>query len=175
MTALTVVEVPPVDRKEWAAGPWDDEADAYRWTAHGLECNLLRNQLGAWCGYVAVPETHPDYRVDYYDLDYDVHYGLTYGAESDWVKDGISYKRPFSFGFDCAHLGDLVPYTTAKHYRDYGISRDSTYRTVEWVATQTEWLAEQIADGRSRQTSDRNIFTDIVREMIRDEEAGAES
>lgn len=54
-----------------------------------------------YCGYVAIPEDHPYYGLDYEEVedDIDVHGGLTFSGKLEDV-DG------FLLGFDCAHAGD---------------------------------------------------------------------
>jgi hypothetical protein len=53
-------------RSAWPPGPWDQEPfDYVSWQASGLECLLVRNRYGGWCGYVGVPSTHPWYKVGY--------------------------------------------------------------------------------------------------------------
>lgn len=49
------------DRSKWPPGPWHDEPDELRWIdpTTSLPCTARRNDFGAWCGYVGVPETHP--------------------------------------------------------------------------------------------------------------------
>ena len=48
-------------------GPWDDEPDKVQWVdpTTGLDCLMHRNHMGAWCGYVGVPEGHKFYGVGY--------------------------------------------------------------------------------------------------------------
>jgi hypothetical protein len=49
-----------VDRTGWPAGEWDGEPDKLFWTdaTTGLPCLIVRNRMGALCGYVAVDSTH---------------------------------------------------------------------------------------------------------------------
>lgn len=44
------------NRVKWGPGPWDGEPDKMQWTdpATGLDCLIVRNTLGALCGYVGV-------------------------------------------------------------------------------------------------------------------------
>ena len=69
------------------------------------EVSVLKRGWGN--GYVAVPPTHPAYKMDYDTLMYsiDVHGGLTYGtfgngenAPKDW----------WIFGFDTSHFQDDI-------------------------------------------------------------------
>jgi hypothetical protein len=73
-----------VDRDGWPRGPWDNEEDSYEWRDEdtGLPCLIIRNSLGALCGYVGVPPWHPfhgckdDGSSDVGSMD--VHGGVTY-------------------------------------------------------------------------------------------------
>lgn len=102
------------------AGPWDDEPDKIQWVSEDLDCLMVRNHFGAWCGYVGVPREHPAYRAEYMDLEVDVHGGLTFAdtcsSEGDEPSAGICHVpfagRPhdvFWLGFDCGHAFDFQP------------------------------------------------------------------
>ena len=54
------------NRNEWGSGPWDNEPDKIKWQDDetGYQCFMLRNQFGAWCGYVSIPEEHPFYGME---------------------------------------------------------------------------------------------------------------
>lgn len=79
---------------------------------------LIKNTWMQWeagyaNGYVAVPENHPLYGKDYYDLDgIHVHGGLTYSGKMvpythDFeLLDGELPQEYWCFGFDTAHWGD---------------------------------------------------------------------
>ena len=109
----------------WPEGPWTDEPDKVQWVdpATGLDCLLHRNHLGAWCGYVGVPRSHPMYGKHYGDVEVDVHGDLTYAATCQDTSDesiGICHVpepgRPHDvwwFGFDCGHGGDFMPGSAA--------------------------------------------------------------
>ncbi len=72
-------------------------------TCCGFDFKVVRNPLGFRCGYVKIPEGHPWYGKDYFDIpEVGVHGGLTY---SD--KDGLEYLQGFWIGFDCAHCFDM--------------------------------------------------------------------
>lgn len=53
------------DKDRWARGPWDQEPDRVDFEHVGLPCLLLRNNMGAWCGYAAVFPGHPWYGIGY--------------------------------------------------------------------------------------------------------------
>lgn len=103
-----------IDRAGWPKGEWDSEPDRVDFIHAGFSCLLHRNTLGNWCGYVGVPETHPDFGKSYDDVeDVSVHGGLTY---ADLCREGICHvpqpgmpEKVWWLGFDAAHFNDLVP------------------------------------------------------------------
>ena len=119
--------------------PWETEPDYKMWTEASTKykCEVKRNELTlTLCGYVTVPKKHHYYGLGYNDVMANVHGGLTFSNKG-------------SFGFDCAHAGDLCPgillsiLGTAKDPSEYvqlTFAHD-TYRTFEWVVKETEDLA----------------------------------
>jgi hypothetical protein len=148
-----------VDRSRWAAGPWDDEPlDKRQWAdpSTGLPCLAVRGPLGAWCGYVGVPEGHPMFGMDYDKVDgefgIEVHGGLTFEGfcQPEVENRGICHvvepgedDRVWWLGFDTGHAHDLVPSTA--RYADFP---DMTYRTLDYVVEQVADLARQIKNVR---------------------------
>lgn len=157
-----------IDKTAWPRGPWDDEPDKAQWVdeATGLDCLLVRNRLGALCGYVGVPPVHPWHGQDYgakvvepaddgdprggeIDSIIDVHGGLTYAnacqedeAESEGICHVPAPGRPADvwwFGFDCGHYRDFAP--------GYAIRFDigGTYRDLDYVRGEIASLAAQLA------------------------------
>ena len=64
--------------------------------------HVLRFPSGYYCGYVALPFTHPFYGEDYQDLDeLEVHGGLTCSGYLD-------FSDSYLLGFDCGHGGDDI-------------------------------------------------------------------
>jgi len=144
---------------------WKDETT-------GLDCLAVRTQhMGHWCGYVGVPQGHPLHEVDYDDayrvaarakgIDPDewwchdllaVHGGLTY---ADHCADGpeetsiCHVPQPgetdhvWWLGFDCAHAGDLSPFSVARGFPSIGVE---VYRTLDYVRAEVTSLAKQIAE-----------------------------
>jgi hypothetical protein len=118
-------------------GPWSNEPRKIQWVdaSTGLPCLIVRNPVGALCGYTGVYAGHPFHKVEYSqctvkcgkDYCYDhspeaqlqVHGGITFSeacAHSEDESDGICHiPEPGTsddvwwFGFDCAHGGDLIP------------------------------------------------------------------
>ena len=119
--------------------PWETEPDYKMWTEASTKykCEVKRNDLTlTLCGYVTVPRNHHYYGLGYNDVMANVHGGLTFSNKG-------------SFGFDCAHAGDLCPgillsiLGTAKDPSEYAqltLAHD-TYRTFDWVVKETEDLA----------------------------------
>ena len=122
-------------------GPWSKEPDELIFVDGTtlLECKIVRGGLGHLCGYVAVPKDHPWYGVGYNDIsqasgDYvEVHGGLTFSG-----KLTLKTKK-WWVGFDCAHLGDLVPAARLADHGDW----DETYRDIGYVTNELVNLARQ--------------------------------
>jgi hypothetical protein len=141
--------------EEYGPGPWCDEPDRVEFEAHGLPCLLRRNDLGAWCGYAAVPPGHPLHGQRYDCPDLDAHGGITFAGpchgEICHVPRPGQPDNVWWFGFDCAHCFDLVPgmEKLLKESREQlGLSGHrfrSEYRDLAYVTEQTESLAEQLA------------------------------
>ena len=107
----------------WTEGPWDSEPDKVVWVDSftDLDCMIVRNHSGAWCGYVGVPPGHRWHGKRYQDIDYDldpdldVHGGLTFtaGCEPDTPLCHTPVAgRPddiWWLGFDCHHYLDRAP------------------------------------------------------------------
>lgn len=112
------------DHLEWI----DDET--------GLHCEIKRNdKLGTLCGYVKV-QLKQDANIDEIKQSLDVHGGITYDNNE---PDG------YIFGFDCAHLGDLIPVVEMKKIM-LGIDSYGTYRNIEYVKHECKELAKQLKE-----------------------------
>lgn len=143
-------------------GPWAGEPDKAQWidTVTDLDCLMVRNHVGALCGYVGVPPEHPWYKVQYDDIEPRpmVHGGLTFSdlcAEGEGVEDGpfICHvpgpgrpEAPWWLGFDCAHLGDLMPRYLEDDMKGLEILAEGRYRTFEYVRQECASLARQIRE-----------------------------
>lgn len=161
-----------IDKSGWPEGPWHSEPDKEQWQdpETGMPCLLVRNRMGALCGYVGVDEAHPWHKKAYNEClnpdcnheDYcgyenapegkvGVHGGLTYsdicmeGPEAETICHVPGPGEPdpvWWFGFDTAHAGDLCP-------RDLADERlrhlaHGTYRTCEYVKKECADLAKQL-------------------------------
>jgi len=134
------------DRSEWSTGPWDQETkDKFVWVdpETGLDCMMIRNGMGAWCGYVGLPPAHAEHGKSYNELwSYNVHGGLTYSAPcSGKICHVPEEGRPHDvwwLGFDCSHGGDQCPTDPT----DPNYYAGGTYRTqaVVW-----RWVLELAA------------------------------
>lgn len=178
MTSTAERSYTTVDKTTWGPGPWQDEPDKMQWIdeATGLDCLIVRNRLGALCGYVGVPPEHPWHGLAYGGVgeDYDnapdaiidVHGGLTYAdacqedvAEAEGICHVPAPGRPDNvwwFGFDCAHSFDVVPGMEARdRERGHAPIRfgGETYRTVGYVQRECRRLALQLAATSKEETS----------------------
>lgn len=153
-----------IDKTGWPDGPWMTEPDKRNWiTKAGLDGMIVRNRLGALCGYVAVPNGHPLYGADYNHIDgLRAHGGLTY---TDKCADHICHVpepgRPSDvwwLGFDTAHAFDLIP-GMMDIYKEVDrknpglakLRKDSVYADVYkdmgYVTAEVESLAAQVVAG----------------------------
>ena len=156
-----------IDRSEWrpdaGPGPWDDEPDYRHWVhaATGLDCLIVRNHMGALCGYVGVSEGHPWHGVGYDDIEerhaeawVPSHGGLTYASAcSGDICHAADHEGAPTWwvGFDCGHAGDLLPSVAGMLRRlrqeswyparqSLGL-REDVYRELQYVAGACEDLA----------------------------------
>lgn len=149
------------DMSDWGPGPWQDEPSKIQWIdeATDLDCLMVRNRWGCWCGYVGVAPGHRFYDITYRALedageDISAHGGLTYSDRCQEAEDVDDIRlvchTPYPgrspeiwwFGFDCGHSMDLMPGMRAM-LGDYGIV--DTYRDVAYVRAEVERLARQLA------------------------------
>jgi hypothetical protein len=143
------------DKSTWGPGPWRTEPDKTQWQdeATGLPCLIVRNGMGALCGYVGVPAGHPAHGKGYDDLlDIEVHGGLTFAAECSQANEATSVCHVpdpgepddvWWLGFDCAHLGDQTP--ASELGLDIALfGRPSVYRDYEYVTNEVTNLAAQL-------------------------------
>lgn len=131
------------------AGPWDSEPDKKQWQDPftGLPCLLVRNPVGALCGYVGVPAGHPWHGLGYDNddlYDVEVHGGLTYSGR---CAGGICHvvepdedDDVWWLGFDAAHSGDLCP-SMLQHFPH---RPSETYRDQEYMERWCARLARQV-------------------------------
>lgn len=146
-----------LDKGDWRRGEWVGEPDEVRWVDADtdLDCAIIRNSIGALCGYVGVAESHPWHGVEYHrclegcdepfcghapEDRVRVHGGLTYSGERTTPMSGRP-GRLWWFGFDCAHAWDVVP----EHYR-HTDQLDSVYRSLTYVEEEVGVLAKQLRD-----------------------------
>lgn len=161
-----------IDRSGWPKGPWDIEPDREQWqTSVGFVGIIVRNRLGALCGYVGVPEGHQAHgrswessdsyeRGEDGEIDYDrrkpnpvddlnVHGGITYAEPCQGnvchVPAPGELEHLWWLGFDCSHSGDASP-GMMKHGLHLGHFGGSIYRDMGYVRREVERLAQQLAD-----------------------------
>lgn len=163
---------PLINRDDWPSGPWDAEPDKIQWLdkGTGYPCLILRNRLGALCGYVGVDEGHRFYGVDYDSVrlesandDYDeanyppAHGGLTYADKCQEGPEGESICHIVEdgedddvwwLGFDCLHSGDTSPGMIASNRRvglpdtiTFAHERMESYKPIAYVRAECEDLA----------------------------------
>ncbi len=82
----------------------------------GYRCLVVVNRMCIRCGYVGVPNSHPDYKKSYTEVEekYSVHGGLTFSDEIEYI--GALPDDLWYFGFDCGHYGDMYAVDDAVKY-----------------------------------------------------------
>jgi len=141
-----------IDKSKWSDGPWMHEPDRMQWRHEGLDCLIVRNTVGALCGYVGVPPGHAIHEVDYAGVheqfpDVSVHGGLTYADKCQGpichVPEPGQSDDVWWLGFDAAHIGDLIP---GRLGDDWPLFKDDVYRDLAYVTREVNQLAEQLAN-----------------------------
>jgi len=143
---MKTLEYTYVDKSTWTDGPWKDEIDKRQWSDEetGLPCLIVRNSMGALCGYVGVQPGHPVYEQRYTSVqDVQVHGGLTFSGRSNCCERSIVVEPGESddvwwLGFDCSHLGDITPMRLSCY-------SDEHYRDIDYVARECRSMAKQLA------------------------------
>lgn len=139
--------------------PWLNEPDRVEFEYKGYPCVILRahpkaqnekDWLGSLCGYVALPREHPYYGKGYEQIEIDVHGGLTYCNER---LGDLDAGNVWWIGFDCAHLGDLVPAIWEMRQRGgilhdihmaFGERSHEIYRDIGFVENEIKCLVDQL-------------------------------
>lgn len=137
-----VVFNPP--KHTWGEGPWNDEIDYLEFTdpTTGVDCLVRRNQFGALCDYVRIPQGHPASLGSAHEA-YGVHGGVTFAG----TFDENSGPEGYWLGFDCAHSFDYSPgldnfMAQAKFRTD--MDNLANYKTVDYVKAECHRLALQL-------------------------------
>lgn len=118
--------------------PWLTEPDDHLFESHGYVCHAVRRkQLGFWCGYLYLPQGHPDFGKWYDAVEVGVHGGLTYAElEGD----------AWCFGFDCGHFDDWSPKVDKLYEGDRYPNKEATYKTLQFVINELDNLAKQFKE-----------------------------
>lgn len=152
-----------MDKSDWGPGAWQKEPDKLQWQdkATGLPCLIVRNRMGALCGYVGVAKGHPDYRKDYHSIRVNVHReGLSFSGFCQSSPDesrGVCHvpdpgepDHVWWLGFDCGLRHDLAPALTAYFKRTAPelvgnpLSNGGTYRNLAYARKEVRSLAAQL-------------------------------
>ena len=134
---MNLVKDYTIDKTSWPRGEWDNEGDKYSWDSFGFDCLLVRNQWGAWCGYIGIPPSHKWHGQYYDDIEVRVHGGLTYSEGEPPANTDPGAKQKWWIGFDCSHAGDITP---GLGFRPFP---GDTYKDKSYAAINVNLLAMQ--------------------------------
>lgn len=132
-----------ISRESLVEGIWDQDIDSHpnesTFIIDGYTCKIKRNVSWSYCGYIHLPESHPDFHKRYQDIDKEivVHGDLTFGN-----GNGV-------FGFDCHHIlmGDISPLDFSPGVAEFSLldlsNKNGHYWTYDEVKQQLESLVAQ--------------------------------
>lgn len=101
---------------------------------HLLRITWLRDIPHGWGnGYVALPNTHPMFGIDYNDIPVYVLGGLSFG---EYIHDELS---AFKCGFPASFVGHYVVGFDTTHYNN-----NEENHPIEYVLAETKSLAKQL-------------------------------
>lgn len=133
--------------RKWPKGPWDDEPNEEMFEHDGFQCVILRNGMGALCGYVVVPASHPIYQDTWQNLtSLDVHGGITFSETGKYfnkhvasfgIENIIVDNNSWVIGFDTCHWNDYIPGIPSSASPKY-------YKTFEYVKNEIINLVKQL-------------------------------
>lgn len=86
-----------------------------------------------------VKELHYSFFVIIPKILFNVHGGIIFSGELKPPLTG------FWYGFDCAHLDDLMPFHLKK-FPQFGINPSDVYRDINYVKKECESLAKQLKE-----------------------------
>jgi hypothetical protein len=140
-----------MDKSAWIDGEWQQEPDRIEWVFLGFPCLIVRQGGGWLCGYVGIPPTHPYYGKDLEDKELKEIYTdkkINFSEASQQIDDprAVNHqllptdKNYWWIGFDCCHYDDVFP----RIIQFYNFSSDTSYKNIEYVKTQVEFLARQL-------------------------------
>jgi hypothetical protein len=122
----------------------------------GLICKIQRaGELLHLCGYVYIPEGHPLFGKGYDEIDIDVHGGLTFSER---------VGKYWLIGFDCAHMGDIVPYMYFKNL----MINQGEYRDWDYVDNELKSMAWEVA--AIEKPHYENIDAELARLILEEKE-----
>ncbi len=151
------------------AGSWQTETpERKQWTheATGYPCLMVRNAVGAWCGYVGVWSDHPVRGMGYDELNerypnLPSHGELTYAGGRNFDRPQNDERPIWWVGFDCSHAFDLCP-----AYPELSVGSVSEYRTEEYVTDLVDALAVALGEIPAEKKESLNLDREVTTEDL---------
>ena len=111
--------------------------DDIRYKENGLDCVIRENHFGYLCGYIFIPEDHPERNSELENID--VHGGITYKDVE--LFNVINSGKGIWIGFDCAHYGDSSNPELRSSIIDFP---NSTYKDIAYVRNEISNIIKQV-------------------------------
>lgn len=101
----------------------------YTFYYKGFKCNIKRNNMGAYCGYVDLKNEETYNKLD----ESIVHGGIT------------GSLGPYSVGFDCCHFSDIMPFSYI--YSSHGITLNKgTFKDMQFVQNIIKNIVDSVCE-----------------------------
>jgi|SaaInlV_165m_DNA_2_1040747.scaffolds.fasta_scaffold45970_2 hypothetical protein len=116
----------------------DKEGDNLKFEYLHIKCEMIRNQMKNWCGYIFIPNWHPLFDND--------------EAESIPCHGSVTYcevvDNELKIGFDTAHSNDFSPYYILDEYLSTRspFEMTGTYRDKDYVINEIHTMVDYIYD-----------------------------
>lgn len=114
------------------------EGDEKHFEYKGYRCRISRvgkEYSGHLCGYIEIPTWHALYEMDYDEIERRFNYELP--AHGGLTFSGYVQGR-YWIGFDCAHFGDLRPFSRfvsneCEGYRDMNYVESNIKQIIDFI------------------------------------------
>lgn len=141
-----MIKIIYINKDSWPDGPWKNEIDTQFWKhKSGFYCLIHRHPwMGHLCGYIGSKRRRDVWKRNKVGRcdELVIHGGITFGPGDLNILPKIM-DNIWWIGFDCAHNGDIMPYSVT-----YSVNRKYTehdaYKNISFVKKQIYGLIRQL-------------------------------